>query len=319
MAARGVERVLAKCQACVDAGNFYEAHQMYRTLYFRYAAGQKYAEASDLLYKGSLTLLKHNQYSSGADLALLLVNVLNSSKQEVSGVTMDRVVTLFQQMDPNCPERHNFLTSAIRWTNKVNADHKRGHPDLHQRFGITFWQEKNYAQARYHLIHSTDGKGCAAMLIEYHSSQGYPSEVDLFIAQAVLQYLCLQNKDTAHAVFTAYTTNHPHLEKGPPFVKPLLNFLWFLLLALEGGKLAVFTILCEKYEPSLKRDPSYKEYLDKIGQIFFGVPPPQVSQGLFGNLLNSLLDGGGAEDSDDDTPVTANATPKRKETQFDMD
>lgn len=35
MAARGVERVLAKCQACVDAGNFYEAHQMYRTLYFR--------------------------------------------------------------------------------------------------------------------------------------------------------------------------------------------------------------------------------------------------------------------------------------------
>lgn len=32
-----------------------------------------------------------------------------------------------------------------------------------------------------------DGKGCAAMLLEYHVQQGYPSEVDLFITQAVLQ------------------------------------------------------------------------------------------------------------------------------------
>ena len=34
--AAGVQRVLAKCQKCVESGNFYEAHQMYRTLSFRY-------------------------------------------------------------------------------------------------------------------------------------------------------------------------------------------------------------------------------------------------------------------------------------------
>ncbi len=32
----GVERVLAKLHASVEQGNYYEAHQMYRTLYFRY-------------------------------------------------------------------------------------------------------------------------------------------------------------------------------------------------------------------------------------------------------------------------------------------
>lgn len=47
--------------------------------------------------------------------------------------------------------------------------------------------EHNYPQARYHYLHSMDGKGCAAMLLEYHVQQGYPSEVDLFITQAVLQ------------------------------------------------------------------------------------------------------------------------------------
>ncbi len=52
---------------------------------------------------------------------------------------------------------------------------------------ISVVAEKNYVQARYHFLHSSDGEGCAAMLIEYHVTLGYPSEVDLFIAQAVLQ------------------------------------------------------------------------------------------------------------------------------------
>ena len=33
---RGVSRVLAKLQRSIEAGNYYEAHQMYKTLYFRY-------------------------------------------------------------------------------------------------------------------------------------------------------------------------------------------------------------------------------------------------------------------------------------------
>jgi len=47
------------------------------------------------------------------------------------------------------------------------------------------------------------------------------------------RFLCLQNKDTAHTVFVTYTQQHPGVEKGPPYMKPLLNFIWFLLLALE--------------------------------------------------------------------------------------
>lgn len=33
---RGVGRVLDKLEASVNSGQYYEAHQMYRTLYFRY-------------------------------------------------------------------------------------------------------------------------------------------------------------------------------------------------------------------------------------------------------------------------------------------
>lgn len=33
---RGVQNVLAKLKRSVDEKNYYEAHQMYKTLYFRY-------------------------------------------------------------------------------------------------------------------------------------------------------------------------------------------------------------------------------------------------------------------------------------------
>lgn len=47
--------------------------------------------------------------------------------------------------------------------------------------------EKNYSQAWCHYLRSMDGEGCASMLVEYHMLKGCDSEVDLFIAQAVLQ------------------------------------------------------------------------------------------------------------------------------------
>ncbi|GFO06780.1 Golgi to er traffic protein 4 homolog [Plakobranchus ocellatus] len=287
---RGVDRVLAKCEACINAGNYYEAHQMFRTVYFRYNGQQKFTEAADLLYRGALILLRHNQHSSGADLSLLFIDVLTKSKSTVTDTIIGQISTLFERMDPECPERYPFLTKAINWSSKVNKNHKRGHPDLHQRFGVIFKQEQNYPQARYHYIHSCDGEGCAQLLVEFHTSHGYSSEVDMFITQAVLQYLCLQNKTTASLCFELYTQKHPAIDKGPPFGLPLLNFIWLLLIALEGGKLAVFTVLCEKYQVSINRDPNYKEYLDQIGQLFFGVPPPQrTPQGLFGNLLQNVL------------------------------
>lgn len=47
--------------------------------------------------------------------------------------------------------------------------------------------EQNYSESRYHFLHSSDGEGCAQMLVEYSASRGFHSEVDMFVAQAVLQ------------------------------------------------------------------------------------------------------------------------------------
>ena len=86
------------------------------------------------------------------------------------------------------------------------------------------------------------------MLVEFHLTRGYSSELDLFIAQTVLQYLCLKKSIAASTAFLvsivhinfpitayrqAYTTEHPRIGSGPPYSNPLLNFIWFLLLSIQ--------------------------------------------------------------------------------------
>lgn len=76
----------------------------------------------------------------------------------------------------------------------------------------------------------------------------------------------------------------------------------------------MFTILCEQYQISLNRDPCYRQYLDKIGQLFFNIPPPRPrNQGLFGSLLQSFFNGLEDDDSDDEQRNTASTSHAAQE------
>lgn len=69
-----------------------------------------------------------------------------------------------------------------------------------------------------------------------------------------------------------------------------------------------FAVLCEQYELSIKRDPCYVQYLDKIGQIFFGLKPQQQQTGgLFGRFLDNFLSGFD-DDSDEELNVPKAST-----------
>lgn len=60
----GVQRVEGKLRASVEKGDYYEAHQMYRTLFFRYMSQSKHAEARELMYSGALLFFSHGQVST---------------------------------------------------------------------------------------------------------------------------------------------------------------------------------------------------------------------------------------------------------------
>ena len=57
---------------------------------------------------------------------------------------------------------------------------------------LNCFPETNYHMARYHFIRSDDMQNLGSMLVEIQVDLGYPSEIDLFVTQAVMQILCLR-------------------------------------------------------------------------------------------------------------------------------
>ncbi|EDO48391.1 predicted protein [Nematostella vectensis] len=288
----GIQRVLQKLNKSIEEGNYYEAHQMIRTLYFRYTSQKKYQDAIELLHNGTLLFFKYKQMGSGTDLAMLMLDCLKAGKDTIDSECLQKIISIFKAFDPEADtDRQEFIQKALRITADKDPSQKFGSTDLHHMCARIYWQEKNYGESRYHFLYTQDGFQCASMLVEFATTKGFKSEQDLFVTQTVLQYLCLQNSSTASIVFFKFTNKHPDFS-GPPFQQPLLNFVWLLLMAIERqGPLSMFTVLCEKYQPSIERDPTYKQYLDRIAQLFFGLPPPQPTglQGIMGDLVQSLF------------------------------
>lgn len=165
------------------------------------------------------------------------------------------------------PERLNFVSTTLKLKPTIFPIYS-----IHQQFAMVTWKEKDFSDSRYHFLHCLPScsEDCATMLIEFQTSGGYPSEVDLFLAQFILQLLCLRKvnfnlseenlslncdrasssslkedlnlfkitpKSNQHAfanmTLQIYVAKHPLIKSSiPPFFEPLLNFLWFLLLAI---------------------------------------------------------------------------------------
>lgn len=135
-------------------------------------------------------------------------------------------------------------------------------PEIHYRFAVALWRENNLIEARYHFLHSSPeaGSDCATLLIQYQVTRGVKSEADLFITQFILQLLCARTSVLDHApssnqkndlklensaiislqqalanqTLRIYTANHPEIRNTcPPFIYPLVNFVWLLLLAIQ--------------------------------------------------------------------------------------
>lgn len=109
---RGVSRVLGKLDSSIEAGNYYEAHQMYRTLYFRYTAQQKYDDCLELLYKGSMKLISKQQETSAADLGLLILDTLEKRGSCKDGdVWIERIGNLITRLSSTTVERETIIVS----------------------------------------------------------------------------------------------------------------------------------------------------------------------------------------------------------------
>ena len=273
-------RLFTKLEQRKQNQDFYEAHQICRTIYVRLRSSTSDENILKFLFESISYFLENNQSNSGFDLCKCYIETLNNSNLlDIKDNLLKEICILFQLLKPYHDERVEFACSILRWSSHIPLDqqqdeqipvyhsqsnpsfsttllstltessssnqtskrpvyHKFGHPKLHESFAHILWEhERNYKESRYHYLRSYDGHSFAGMLIEAHQKFGYPSEIDLFIAQTVLQYLLLRNFHTAYLVFVTYVEQHPKIRQPPPgpfsTIYPMLNFLWFLLLCFK--------------------------------------------------------------------------------------
>lgn len=255
---------------------------MYKTIYFRCLTNRNYSEALDYLYAGADFLLTNHQWESGAELARLVLEVYVKGKLDLTKTHLNHLCDLLRKMPPG-DDRASFIQKAV----DVLANHKGLLCGFNEQLARVLWSEGSLTEARFRIMLSYNGHAVGSFLIALHQRYGLRSEVDLFITQAVLQFLCMQQMSVAVLTFYTYTRGHPKLEPGPPFTRfPLLNFLWFLMLAIEKKcSVSVFDVLCDKYSFQLQRDSTYLSYLQRIGQLYFGVKLPDKDSNLLSNIM----------------------------------
>lgn len=288
-----------KLERALESGDYYAALQLYRTIVKRKVDSGALEDACALLVSGASILCKHGKASEALDLADVLVKTVCVPTQPLSRGVIDTAITICSCTPPVAVGGGlRFIKAAIKWA--VNApltpeDDGEGSTlradriaQLHlaaAKLAVSGGTEF-YSNAQRHFLEAAAPTEFAAFLLSW-SSGGYKTERDLFLARAVLQLLALGNLRDANAVREHFTRP----DGGVVLDTPLSNFLRFLLLTLERDARPLFETLQEKYAPSIARDPSFREYLQAIGQRFYRIAVPQSGMAAMMKNMMGMLGG----------------------------
>ncbi|KAK4501212.1 hypothetical protein PRZ48_007019 [Zasmidium cellare] len=300
-----IQKVLARQQAKIEEGDFYEAHQQLRTIANRYVKSQDWSAAVDLLSNGASMLLKAGQGGSGSDLCIYLMEVYQKAEMKADVGNKARILGLLRSFPPNEPSKKKFVTGIVEWSSK-HSEFPAGDPELHHVIGTLYAEEGEPYDAERHLTLGTSDSAAIFADLEYTwYSSDEPSTASHYAARAVFPYLLIGNTRAANKALLLFTsklsTSHPGL--GVQSISspssdiriypslPLLNFLGLLLLAIQRGSADLLKQLKTHYAAHLKEVPHWEEPLLQIGEMYFGIKIPSQSNPMF-DMMSSMLMGG---------------------------
>lgn len=134
----------------IEEGAYYEAHQQLRVVASRYVKSQNWDAAVDILYEGSLSLLKAGQGGSGGDLGCYLVDVFEKAEKSVDAENKGKLLSILRTFPPEEPTRKKFVDEMLAWTIKF-GEYPNGEPELHHVAG-TLYAEGRTLFIRLHML-----------------------------------------------------------------------------------------------------------------------------------------------------------------------
>lgn len=274
-----------------------------------------------MVVQGANTLCKHGKANEGADLGDMLLKSYTSLKTPLTPAAVDAIAAILDGFQDGAEAaKVKFAKNAVHWVahtgeqaaedgekaaedgeEEEEGEEAEGRRALSDRVHLLTARAcvqggpEYYADASRHFLESGAGAEYGGCLYRW-ARGGYARELDLFLARAVLQLLCLGRLGDANAVrdeFLRLATEAGGGSVPPALDTPLCHFLRFLLLTLEREARPLYLTLLDKYKPSLNRDPEFGAYIQTIGLRFFGIEPPKSAMEAMMSSMASLFGGPG--------------------------
>jgi hypothetical protein len=186
-------KLLIKLKQNTAEDNYYETHQLYKTIHFRCINNGLVDESIELIYNGIVYFAKKKQLHCIFDLAKVFVETLkkssNTTPSAVNSDLVQQIKFIHSALSEGSEEQNEFTVAILKWSgalftklgtvktinqeNSLNVYQKNfGHVSLHREMAHNLWNEKNYVKARYHFLHSADGESFSSMMIECNLKYG---------------------------------------------------------------------------------------------------------------------------------------------------
>ena len=269
-------RLLSRLQRLLNEKNYYEALQLYLTLYARYLSSRGAQEAGDLLYEAVQVFLSRGQLESAEELAMKWAEHLKVQSIPTSEREIERILDIAKHFPVGQKEAApivKFMRLCIKWSQE-NGYVRMGDRTLHYELADLLWGLQRYNEAKRHYIHGGQPGAFALRVLDLSLKGGYPGETGLFITQAVLAMLGEGYVKEAGEVLREFVTNHPRLEAAFPYRgHPLLNYSHMILEVLVEDPMQPpppierCQHITEQYLPAIQTDPSLMEILGKLNFI----------------------------------------------------
>lgn len=302
-----IEKIIARLQARIGEGQFYEAQQQTRVVAARYTKAANWPAAIDILYNVAQSLLKAGQGGSGGDLSILLVDTYKQAELKPDASNKGKLLTCLRLFEAGEPTRKKFIGEIIAWSSKY-GEYPAGDPELHHVAGSLYAEEHETYDAERHLVLGTKDSPEILAKLEYEWFKEDDSHTAaLYAGRAILPYLLTANlraANTAYRYFTSTLIQDKGSAIGVQDVSgstadirifpsiPLLNFLGLLLLTVSRQTPDLYRQLTAKYASNIKEVEAWHEPLTMIAEIYFGIEKPRQSNPLM-DMMSGFFGGGG--------------------------
>eukprot|EP01086_Lenisia_limosa_P013217 TRINITY_DN42125_c0_g1_i1.p1 TRINITY_DN42125_c0_g1~~TRINITY_DN42125_c0_g1_i1.p1 ORF type:complete len:284 (+),score=48.90 TRINITY_DN42125_c0_g1_i1:21-872(+) len=270
----------------IKDGEFYEALQLYKSLFGRKVARHPQS-AFDLLQNGIPLLAEAGQHRGASELAILI-------SKSMATWDLDAVVehySIILSAMANNVEKLEAAEHAVNFAVKLEAERaaavkaapsNRGPPELRLCAARVAISLQDFGKAMDHLYYSDDPEMISSTLLNW-IAHGNRSEADLFLVRTVLRLLVEGDLCNANIVNGTVT-------KSLGLDTPLIHFSNYIILVCQRDSAALFTTIVKEYGVALSRDPSFMPMLNSIGKKYFRIQPAPANP--MAAMLQNMMGGG---------------------------